>query len=218
MANSAISMNAAGNGYIGGPDTRVATGQIYNQGTGGPGGSVITGIGTSVTDNTGASVTLNFIDGVQPLGQYQLVLPLQSVTAGATIGGVANQSIYSGVGSFGQLRAGQTLVVAGFANAANNGSFVITAVFTSAVQVTNAGPSVAETNFAATGSVTLGRKVVAVRAFHSALSFAGVADAGTAAIGVLSTSAITNKACTLTASGTIPAGQFSVLFDVYFDA
>src|SRR5882724_6138828 len=163
MANTVINMNAAGNGYIGGPATNVAQGQIYNQSPGGPGGSVITGIGTSTTDGS-LSFTLNFIDGTQSLGQYQVLLPLQSVTAGATIGGVANQSIYSGVGSFGQLRVGQTLVVAGFSTAANNGSFVITAVFTSAVQVTNAGPSVAETNFSATGSVTLGRRVAAVRA------------------------------------------------------
>lgn len=217
MANTAINMNAVGNSYLGQPGGSVAPGQIYNEGVGGPIGSVLTGIGTSTTDNTGATITLNFIDGTQLLGQNTLVFNLQSITAAATIGGVANQAVISGIGAFGQLKVGQSIVTAGFSNAGNNATSVITAVSTSSVQVTNAG-AVAETNFGATGSVVVGRKVVAVRAFHSALTFGGVADTGAqTVIGVLSASAITNKGCVLTASATIPAGTFTVLFDVYFD-
>src|SRR6266576_2447307 len=215
MANTAISMNAAGNGYLGQPATSVATGQIYNLGIGGSVGSVLTGIGTATTDGS-LAFTLNFIDGTQALGQYNVVVPLQSATAAATINGVANQVQYSGVGSMGQFKVGQSFVTAGFSNAGNNATSTITQVTSSYVQVTNSG-GVAETNFSATGTVTLGRKVVAVRAVHSALSFAGVADSATNGSGVLSVSSITNKACVLTANNTIPAGQFSVLFDVYFD-
>src|SRR6267142_2721654 len=164
MANTAINMNAAGNSYLGQPGGSVAPGQIYNEGVGGPIGSIL-----------------------------------------------------SGIGAFGQLRVGQSIVTAGFSNAGNNATSVITAVSTSSVQVTNSG-AVAETNFGATGSVVVGRRVVAVRAFHSAFTFAGVADTGAqTVIGVLSASAITNKGCVLTASATIPAGTFSVLFDIYFD-
>ncbi len=216
MANTAINMNAAGNGYLGVPAIAVAQGQIYNQGTASSLGSVLTGIGTSTTDNSGAAITLNFIDGTQSLGQYNVVVSLQSATAAATINGVANQVQYSGVGAMGQFKVGQTFVTAGFSNSGNNASSTITAVTSSYVQVTNSG-GVAETNYSATGTVTVGRKVVAVRAVHSALSFAGVADSATNGSGVLSVSSITNKACVLTANNTIPAGQFSVLFDVYFD-
>lgn len=216
MANTVINMNAAGNGYLGQPGTAVAQGQIYNSGAPGTLGSVISGIGTSTTDGS-LPFTLNFIDGVQALGQNTIVLNLQSVTAGATINGVANQSIYSGVGSFGQLKVGQSFVVAGFSNGANNGTFTITGVQTSAVQVTNAGPSVAETNFAATGSVTVGRRVAAVRAARSALNFAGTADTSTQVGAIVGVSSITNKGCVITVVGAPGAGTISFLFDVYFD-
>lgn len=214
MANSAINMNVAPNAYIGQPLGAPAQGQIYNGGTGGPLGSILTGIGTSTMDGAATVITLNFIDGTQSFSQYPVVVNLQSVTAGATINGVANQSIYSGVGAFGQFRVGQSFVVAGFANAANNGTFVITAVSTSSVQVTNAGPSVAETNFSATGTVVLGRSVIAVRASRSALNAAGVADTANAAAGVNSVTAITNKSCVLNLSAAGTAGTASFVFDI----
>src|SRR5258708_1559734 len=160
MANTAINMNVASNGYLGQPVSSVATGQIYSSGLGSPLTSTLTGIGTSTVDGATATIQINFIDGTQKLSQVQVVVPLQSATAAATINGVANQTIYSGIGSFGQFKVGQTFVTAGFANAGNNASSVITAVTTNSVQVTNSG-GVAETNFAATGSVTVGQRVAA---------------------------------------------------------
>ncbi len=215
MANTAINMNAAGNGYLGQPATSVATGQIYNLGIGGSVGSVLTGIGTSTTDGS-LAFTLNFIDGTQALGQYNVVVPLQSATAAATINGVANQVQYSGVGSMGQFKVGQSFVTAGFSNAGNNATSTITQVTSSYVQVTNSG-GVAETNFSATGTVTQGRKVVAVRATRSALNFAGVADTSTQVGAIVGVSSITNKGCVITVVGAPGAGLISFLFDVYFD-
>src|SRR6266576_4633475 len=216
MANTAINMNAAGNGYLGVPAIAVAQGQIYNQGTASSLGSVLTGIGTSTTDNSGAAITLNFIDGTQSLGQYNVVVSLQSATAAATINGVANQVQYSGVGAMGQFKVGQTFVTAGFSNSGNNASSTITAVTSSYVQVTNSG-GVSETNYSATGTVTVGRKVVAVRATRSALNFAGVADTSTQVGAIVGVSSITNKGCVITVVGAPGAGLISFLFDVYFD-
>jgi hypothetical protein len=216
MANSVINLGASPNGYIGQPIQSAAQGQIYNNGTPGPLGSALSAIGTSTMDGASTTITVNFIDGVQKLSQYPVILNLQSVTAGATINGVANQSIYSGVGSFGQLRVGQSVVVAGFATAANNGTFTVTAVFTSSVQVTNAGPSVAETNFSATLTATLGQRVSAVSASRSALNFAGTADTANAVAAVATVTAISNTGCTLNLSAAGNAGTASYLIDIYF--
>lgn len=215
MANSVINLGASPNGYIGQPVQSAAQGQIYNNGTPGPLGSVLSAIGTSTMDAAATTITVNFIDGVQKLSQTTVLVSLQSVTAPATIGGVANQAIYSGVGAFGQLRVGQSVVIAGFANAGNNGTFTVLAITTSSIQVTNAG-SVAETNYAATLTYTVGQRVSAVTASRSALNFAGVADTANAAAGVNSVTAISNTGCTLNLSAAGTAGTASFLIDIYF--
>src|SRR5258708_7851420 len=131
--------------YLGQPSS-AAQGQIVNNGLGGPLSEQLLGIATFVGDGATTTATVNWIDGVQKIFQRPVaIVSLLSATAAATIGGDANQTVYSGVGSMTQFRVGQTLVVTGFSNAGNNGSFPITAISTSTIQVTNSG-GVAETN------------------------------------------------------------------------
>jgi hypothetical protein len=180
--------------YLGQPTT-AAQGQILNNGLGGPLSEEIRGIATFVGDGASTTATINWIDGTQKMFQRPTVLwPFLSVTAPATIGGVANQAVYSGVGSYGQYRVGQTITFAGFTNAGNNGAFTINAVSTSTVQVTNAS-SVAETNPAATGVVNFGALLPIAFAYRSGVSAANVLD--TAA------NTITASISTTTATGAL---------------
>ena len=214
MAIAAVNLS-----YIGQPSSP-AQGQIVNSGLGGPLSEVLVGIGTAILDGSSTSFTLNWIDGVQKIFQRPLVvLPVLSVTAPATIGGVANQAVYSGVGAFGQFRVGQTITFAGFSNAGNNGAFVINAVTTSSVQVTNAS-SVAETNPQATGAVSFGAVLPAIlgvgidnkRVLVSAANVADTAAVGTTAI----ISAVSATGCTVTISAAGSASQtLSVLVVLY---
>lgn len=140
--------------YIGvGP---TAGGQIINSGLGGPLSKQLWAWGTIINDTTASGTTcpIGYIDGVQSLGK-QVVLTVQSATAAATIGGVANQTIYSSVGPDSSIPVGASITIAGFTNSGNNGTFTVTAVGASTFQVTNSG-GVAETNPAATGVYTVG--------------------------------------------------------------
>ncbi len=204
--------------YLGQPSV-AAQGQIVNNGLGGPLSETLTGIGTAILDGSSTSFTLNWIDGVQKIFQRPLVvIPVLSVTAPATLGGVANQAVYSGVGSFSQFSKGQTITFAGFSNAGNNGAFVINLVSTSSVTVTNAS-SVAESNPQATGAVSFGAVLPAIpqvgansRVLVSAANVADTAAVGTTAI----MSAVTATGCTVTISAAGTAGQtLSVFADLY---
>ncbi len=156
MAIAAVNLS-----YLGQPSSP-AQGQIINSGLGGPLAGALVGIGTAVLDGAATTFTLNWIDGSQKIFQRpQVVIPVLSVTAPATIGGVANQAVYSGVGSFGQLRVGQSVTIAGFATSANNVTATINAVSTSSIQITNAS-SVAETNPQASVSAQFGAVLPAV--------------------------------------------------------
>jgi len=54
------------------------------------------GIATFVGDGATTTATVNWIDGVQKIFQRPVVvIPVLSVTAPATLGGVANQAVYS---------------------------------------------------------------------------------------------------------------------------
>src|SRR5271166_4059689 len=135
--------------YIGQPSPAAAY-QIVNNGLGGPLSKTLLGVAQCTLDGASTTFTLGWIDGVQKIFQGNLVvLALASVTAPATINGVANQAVYSGVGAYGQFRVGQSVTFAGFTNGGNNGAFTITALTSSSIQVTNAS-SVAETNYAST--------------------------------------------------------------------
>lgn len=161
-------------------------------------------MGTATLDGAATAFTANYIDGAQKLFQRIVNISASNVTAPATIGGVANQSIVSGVGAFGALSVGQSVVISGFANAGNNGTFTVNALTTSSIQITNAG-AVAESN-APSGNVqaNLGGRVLTVQASRAPFSAAGVADTGLATIAVNSVASITDASClvNLSAAGT----------------
>jgi hypothetical protein len=184
-----------------------AAAQGQEQSQGGLSGSqsrAMTGIATTTLDGATGTVNINWIDGVQKPFQTVILAPVLSVTAPATIGGVANQAVYSGVGAYGQLKVGQSVTFAGFTNAGNNGTFTINALTTSTIQVTNSS-SVAETNPAATVAFNLatGALVAGAFAVRSVTSAAGVADtaANTIAVTQIGTITQTGAICTLSANG-----------------
>lgn len=181
----------------------LAQGQIYGNNATGSQNEVLIGGGTAILDGATTSFTANFIDGVQSLFKNTQVLSVSSVAAPVTIGGVANQAVYSGVGAYGQLRVGQSITFAGFTNGGNNGTFTINALTTSSIQVTNPS-SVAETNPQASLSFNYqNRQVGGVLAARAVVGPSGVAD--TAANTVLITVGAvsqTGVALTLSAAGT----------------
>ena len=209
MAISAVNLQ-----YLGAPGVNAAQGQIIAANDSGILGQQLYGIGTAVLDGAATTFTLNWIDGVQKLFTRQVVTSVLSVTAPATIGGVANQAVYSGVGSYGQYRVGQTVTFAGFSNSANNGAFTITALTTSSIQVTNAS-SVAETNPQATAAVNSGSAIPVVanvggnvRCLVSANNVLDTAAAATTAI----MSAVSATGCTVTISAAGSAAQTLSVF------
>lgn len=131
-------------------------GQIINSGLGGPLSKQLWGVATIINDTTasGTTVPIGYIDGVQSLGK-QIVLEFQSVTAPATINGVANQAVYSTVYGASEIPLNSSILFAGFTNSGNNGTFTVNAVSATGITVTNSS-SVAETNPAATGVLTVG--------------------------------------------------------------
>lgn len=182
-----------------------AQGQIYSQGgvSGFQSKSVYL-LGTATLDGAAVIFTANFIDGTQKLFQRLLVVNALNITAPATINGVANQAVISGVGAFGALSVGQSVVVAGFANAANNGTFTINAVSTSSIQVTNAASVAESNNPSATVTANLGAKVLSVRGSRAPFGATGTADTGLSSIYVAGVSTITDASAlvTLSAAGT----------------
>jgi hypothetical protein len=169
-----MAITAANLVYIGQP-TSPAQGVIAASNDSGLLGKQNMGIATFTGDGASTTATVNWIDGVQKVFQQTAYAPVNAATAAATIGGVANQTIYSGVGAYGQFRVGQTLVVAGFSNAGNNGSFPITAITTSTIQVTNSG-GVAETNYQGNVAVNSGSALPVALGARSGVSAANVAD------------------------------------------
>jgi hypothetical protein len=150
MAISAVNATWAG-------QTGISTGELLSQGgLTGSAAKALYGVGTFILDGaTTTGLTLNFIDGVQVPFKQTGIIQLQSVTAPATINGVANVAIYSGVGAMGQLRVGQSITTAGFSNSGNNSTtLVVLSITTNSFSAVNAS-SVAETNPAGTASFTL---------------------------------------------------------------
>lgn len=175
--------------------------QGQNQSQGGISGSasrVLIGLATFIGDGASTTATLNWIDGVQKPFQTVILAPVLSVTAPATIGGVANQAVYSGVGAYGQLKVGQSVTFAGFSNAGNNGTFTVNALTTSSIQVTNAG-SVAETNPAATVAFNMatGALVAGAQVARAIVGASGVPDTAANTVAV-SVSAQTQTGATIT--------------------
>lgn len=212
MALNTVSLTYIGLPTLQGP---VAPGQIYNNNAPGPLGKTLVGYATLTGSTTSTKTyTINFIDGVQTLGERPVVVQLTSATAPATINGTANQVVYSGVGSMGQFSKGQSVVTAGFTNSGNNGTFTINAVTSSGIQVTNAS-GVAETNYAATATVTVGPAVQSVFVNFDGRS-TGANDAGGDFTSIIP-SALTNTGFTANINASITSGStVSVSVVIYF--
>ena len=210
-----MAIAAANMVFIGQPGSAGAQGQQDAGFTAsGPLSKILVGIATLTLDGTLLAGVVNFIDGVQKLYQTSVTFSVGSVAAPATIGGVANQAVYTSVGPVSALRVGETVTFAGFANAGNNGSFTINALTTSTIQVTNSG-SVAESNPQGSALANLGAHVAGVQVSRSMYSAAGVADTAANTITV-SGSTLSDTGFTATASAAGTVGQtLSVLVEVF---
>lgn len=196
---------------------QLAQGQLQaNGGTSGSNAKTVVGIATTTLDGATGTVTVNWIDGVQKPFQTIITAPVASVTAPATIGGVANQAVYSGVGAYGQLKVGQSITFSGFTNSGNNGTFTIVALTTSSIQVLNAS-SVLETNPAGLVSFNMatGALVASAQVARAIVSAAGVADTAASTI----TASLTNlsqTSATVTLSANGSASQtLSILVELF---
>lgn len=192
-----------------------AQGQVAAMGVSGRYAKRMIGVGTATLDGSLTAFTINFIDGAQKLFNSSTSLSVGSVAAPATIGGVANQAVYTSVGPVGALRVGQTITFAGFSNSGNNGSFTINALTTSTIQVTNSS-SVAESNPQGSGLVVTGAHVAAVLGLRSLYSASGVADTAANTVSVSKVDTITDATAQVTISGAGSAAQtLSVLVEVF---
>ena len=160
-ASAAINLSYVGQGPSGG-------GQIIADQTSGPKSKSLYAYGQLVSGSDATTATVNFIDGTQSLGQV-IVTSLQSVAAPVTLNGVANQAFYAGNKGASAFQVGQSAVIAGFATSANNVTATVNVVTATGFYVTNAS-SVAETNPAATASVTVGGVPIFVNVFYSGIS------------------------------------------------
>ena len=211
-----MAIPAAALTFIGQPGSSAAQGQSVSGYTAsGPLSKVLAGVATFTLDGaTTTGLVVNFIDGAQKLFQQTDVLQVVSVTAPATIGGVAAQAVYTSVGPVGQLRVGQSITFGGFANAGNNGAFTINALSTTGIQVTNT-LSIAETNPAGTGTVNVGAHVASVQGSRAMYNGSTV-DTGAATIYVVGVHDITDATCKvdISAAGT-NAQTLSVLCEIF---
>lgn len=193
--------------YVGVGPTGI--GQIVADQTSGPKSKTLYGFGVLTNGNTTTAATqqaVGFIDGIQSLGKT-VVLQFQSVAAPVTYQGTANTAFYSSTQADSQLAVGQSIVIAGFTNSGNNGTFTITFITASSIGVTNSS-AVAETNPAATGSVSVGGVPVFVDVFvagNSADTAAAVA-AALASPGIFA-SAVSNTGFTLNFSAFATTAQ-----------
>lgn len=204
--------------YFGQPAGGVQQGTVPSQGgiSGGQ-SKALQGIATFILDGAATTATLNWIDGTQKPYQNTVTIVASNVTAPATIGGVANQSIISGVGAMGQLRVGQSVTTTGFSNGGNNATFVVNAVTTNSIQVTNAsavleGPTPSGIiSFNSQSQLALAR---GARAFASA---ANVTDTAVTTI-TATLSALTQTSATVTFSAAGSAAQTASVFVELFPA
>lgn len=211
-----MSIAAVTPNYFGSP---FVNGTIPSQGgISGAQSKALDGIATFILDgSTTTTITVNWIDGTQIPYEAKATISVSNVTAPATIGGVANQSIISGVGAMGQLRVGQSIVTSGFSNSGNNGTFTINAVTTNSIQVTNSsavleGPTPAGTLTFNYGSTLATARIT--RAFANAL---GVKDTA-ATTTTISAVVISQTTATFTISAAGSAAQTLSVFVELFPA
>ena len=168
---------------------------------------------TVTGDGASTSSTINYIDGIQKIAQYPITIAFTNVTAPATINGVANQAVYSGVGATSQIAVGTSIVFSGFANSGNNGTFTVNAVTANSVTVTNSSSVLEGPNYSAQGIFYKGPAVVAIDVSRS-----GVTDSTTPAnVGIVGAFGITNTSFTVAYSATF-TGTMTMLIIIYFAA
>lgn len=194
-------------------------GQIPSQGgVSGAQSKALQGIATLVLDGaTTTSLTINYIDGTQVPYVNKVSFSASNVTAPATIGGVANQSIISGVGAFGALKVGQSVTTAGFNNSGNNGTFTVNAVSTSSIQVTNSSAVLEGPTPSGTVTYNIGSTLAQARIARSFANASGVVDTA-ASTTTISSVVYTSTAVTFTISTAGSAGQLLSIFVELFPA
>jgi hypothetical protein len=188
--------------------TSGASGQVYSQGgVSGFQSKEIYLLGTATLDGSTTNFAVNFIDGTQKLFQNLFVVNALNVTAPATINGVANQSVISGVGAFGALAVGNSVVVAGFANAGNNGTFTVNVVTTSSITVTNSSAVAESNNPSATVTFNKGSHVQACFAARAQYNAAGTIDTAANTISVTTINTVTDATANIVISAAGSAAQ-----------
>lgn len=194
-------------------------GQIPSQGgISGAQSKALDGIATFVLDGaTTTALTINYIDGVQVPYVNKVSFSASNVTAPTTIGGVANQSVISGVGAFGALKVGQSITTAGFNNAGNNGTFVVNALTTSSVQITNASAVAEGPTPSGTITYNIGSTLAQARIARSFANASGVVDTA-ASTTTISAVVYTQTSVSFTISAAGSAGQLLSIFVELFPA
>jgi len=204
-------VNASYIGYGGlNPALGPVQGQIAAGQDSGPLAKTLVATAVVTGDSSSTSSTINLIDGIQKIAQYPITIPFTNVTAPATIGGVANQAVYSGIGATTQLAVGASIVFSGFSNGGNNGTFTINVISTNSVTVTNASSVLEGPNYSAQGLSYKGPVIAAID-----ISRSSVNDTAAAGIGVVGAHGISNTSFTCDYSATF-SGTMGLVFVIYF--
>jgi hypothetical protein len=171
--------------------TAVYTGTITGGGSNALVGYYFTIAGFTNPANNGVFIATASTTTTLTLANANATAATQAATA------QAGQTIYSSVFGDGQVRPGDSVVIAGFTNSDNNGTFTVIAAGSSTVTVNNLG-STAETNPAATLSDTTNATPVAI-----ALNVSGGTQPAAAYSGIeVSTITTTGFTYKLSAAGT----------------
>lgn len=158
-------------------------------------------------DGAATTVTLNFIDGVQGFGRTTVL----SFTAAAAA--VSGNTTYTTLTGTSPQMVGASVLIAGFATGANNGTFTIQSVGTGFIVVNNAS-GVLESNPAGVGTVNIS----SIPAFVQVSRQIQPTDTASAALTVAQSGAVTATGIPVTITGGAPAnGAFlSVAVEVGF--
>lgn len=205
--------------YCGQSANSFVNGTVPSQGgISGSQSKALDGIATFILDGATSTVlTVNWIDGTQIPYESKATISVNSVTAPATIGGVANQSVISGVGAMGQLRVGQSIVTSGFTNSGNNGTFTINAVTTNSVQVTNSSAVLEGPTPAGTLTFNYGSTLATARITRAFANASGIKDTA-ATTTTISAVVISQTTATFTISAAGSSAQTLSVFVELFPA
>jgi hypothetical protein len=181
----------------------VYTGTITNGASNGLVGFYFTVAGFTNPNNNGVFIAVASTATTLTLANPNAVAATQAATAQAGF------AVYNSVFGDGQVRAGDSVTIAGFTNAANNGTFTVISAGSSSVTVNNLA-AVAETNPAATLSDTTNATPLAI-----ALNVTGGTQPAAAYVGIdVSTITKTGFTYVLSANGTA-ANTLNLVATIY---